>query len=106
MNFNISIDKDFSFKLGAHEIKVYLVDAKHKKLKHEGDYHTEGVYLAEELSIYLLKTNPPSLIFSTFFHELIHAIEHIYTIRIKHTDLNLIGECISQVLIDNFQVKK
>jgi hypothetical protein len=119
---NINLSKDFSLKFGAHKIKVKFVADDHSainsstKTKNNKDSQTSevsqeeeapsppdhGAYHSHSLTIYIKKSDPDSIKLSCLLHEIIHAAEHIYTIDMEHTHVNLIGEVMAQVLQDNF----
>lgn len=109
MQINIPLDKDFDIEVGAHKIKVKFVDS--AKLKEEAeqspdptdDTHVYGIWDPETFTIYINKNGPDSMKISTLFHELIHAMEDFFAIKVSHKDLNLIADIIAQCL---FSVKR
>ena len=136
MKFNLPLNKDFELKVGAHIIHVFFVDddheafhqdgievedAKDKKPKdnkdndgnNEDDYEScedselmHGCWIPETNSIYIRKDDSESMKTSTFFHEIFHVFQSIYSVSISHKDLNLAAEIMTQVLYDNFSQSK
>lgn len=68
-----------------------------------GDF---GCFNSEEYTIYIRHPDNYSFQLSTFIHEMIHAIEHIYLIEFDHQHLNLVAEVLTQVLMVNFSTTK
>lgn len=99
MNYSIPLDDDFDIKVGAHTIHVRLVDETDDGL---GDGH-HGTWIPSKYTICINSKDPYSIRLSTFLHELIHVFEGFYGIKISHKDLNLVGDVLTQVLMDNFQ---
>lgn len=99
MNYSIPLDDDFDLKVGAHTIHVRLVDSSNDGL---GDSN-HGTWVPGKYTIFLSKDDPYSIRLSTFLHELIHVFEGFYEIKISHKDLNLVGDALTQVIMDNFQ---
>ncbi len=100
MDYRIQLDEDFDIKVGAHTIHIKMVTPEHDGL---GDNH--GIWLPSKYTIYLLKKDPYSVKLSTFLHELIHVFEAFYEIKISHKDLNLVGDMLTMVLMENFKVE-
>lgn len=94
MNINVNVNTDHKIKIGAHEIKVFFVEPEHPRL--DGD---QGAY--NNYEIYINKKSAESIRFSTLLHEIIHAIEEIYTFSLDHVKLNLISESLAQALYQN-----
>lgn len=102
MEYGIQLEEDFDIKVGAHTIHVKLVDPTHDGL---GETN-HGTWIPSKYSIFLNQKDPYSVRLSTFLHELIHVFEAFYEIKISHKDLNLVGDALAQVFIDNFKVEK
>lgn len=62
-----------------------------------------GCWDTEKMTIFIRKDVSPEMKLSTLFHEMIHAIECVYTTEFDHKDLNLVGEVFSQIFLDNFK---
>ena len=102
MDYDICLDEDFDLKVGAHTIHVKVVDNYDDGLGESN----HGTWLPHKYTICLNKDDPYSIRLSTFLHELIHVFESFYEIKISHRDLNLVGDAMTQVLIDNFSKKQ
>jgi hypothetical protein len=98
---SIPLEGEFEIKVGAHTFFVKYVDSGNNWL---GD-DNHGVYVGHIYTIFINDSDPDSIKLSTFFHELMHALEELYDLKMSHRDLNVLGEVFSQVLIDNFQLK-
>lgn len=103
MDYTIQLDEDFDLKVGAHTIKVRIVNSDNDGLM-ATDAH--GLYIAAKYMILLDAQDPYSIRLSTLIHELIHVFEHFYEISMKHQDVNLVGDILAQILLDNFVVEK
>lgn len=101
MKSSLNLKTDHEFKLGIHTIKVKFVAPDHEYLK--GDH---GCYQPQEYTIYINKVDPDTIKYSTYLHESIHVFEHIYTFSLNHTVLNLIAECLTQVLLQDKKCNK
>lgn len=99
-NFEVSLDKDFDLKVGAHTIHVVFVPGDHTALSD----HSNGAWFRAEYTIYISADDPESMRLSSLYHELIHVLEDFYNVKMSHRDLNLVGDIIAQIMIDNFQV--
>ncbi len=107
MKFNINLNNDFNIKISSHTIQVKFVSPEHEVLKPTEEHELcHGVYIAEEFTIYIRKTDPETMKLSTFFHEMFHVLEHIFTFELDHKELNLVAECLTQTMLDNFKVIK
>lgn len=102
MKFELSLDEDFELKLGAHTWKIMFVDLKNEL----SEEHAWGVCCSSKQMIHIDKNAPYSMKLSTIFHELIHAMEDIYEVKLDHRDLNLIGDVLAQIMLDNFVIKE
>lgn len=100
MDFDINLDQDFDVKIGPHLFRVMFVPRNSDSL--DDNY---GSYSSRTLTILISKDAPDSLKLSTLFHEIIHVLEDLYDIKISHKDLNLVGDMIAQVLLDNFKIE-
>ncbi len=110
MNYVIDLDKDFSLKIGGHEIKVFFVSPADPRLNlddvvRKDALSNHGIYNGERYEIYINNNDPYTVKLSTLIHEITHSLEDFYQIKISHRDINLIGEIFSQILIDNFSNK-
>lgn len=94
MKLSINLDSDHEIQIGAHKVKIKFVENTHSRI--DDDY---GCYVTHEKTIYINKTVPETLKFSSLLHEIEHAIEDIYGVELDHTILNLIGEALSQALL-------
>lgn len=110
MKFNLVLNKDFSIKVSSHIIYVKFLPPDHDIWKTgnpiEDQEVCHGMYVAEDYTIYIRSTDPESMKLSTFYHELFHVFEHFYTFSLDHKELNLVAECLTQTLLDNFKVQK
>lgn len=104
MMFDLSMEKDFRINIGAHKWHVKFVDLTNT-IGSSNDDCLLGVCLFEHQTILISDKSSYSMRLSTFFHELIHAFECIYDIKISHQDLNLVGDALSQVLISSCKAK-
>jgi hypothetical protein len=52
--------------------------------------------------IYIKKGMSPRETFSTFIHEVLHAMEHEHNIRIKHKVIYKLEKALYELLVDNF----
>lgn len=101
MIFGLSLDEDFTIKVGAHTWSVSFVEMRTEL----SESHTWGICLADKQEILINKNASYSMRLSTFFHELIHAFEYVYEVQIPHRDVNLVGDVLAQVFIDSLEVK-
>lgn len=97
MKFEINLEKDFQIKLSSHTINVKFID--------EAIFEDHGAYDPKTCTIFLNKNGSYPMVLSSFIHELIHAVEHVYTLELDHIELNLVAESITQVFVDNFKLK-
>lgn len=94
MKFQINLDNDHEVQIGAHIIYVKFVSVDHSRL--DGNH---GCYLPKEFTIFINKDDPDTIKLSTYFHELAHVVEHIYTVELDHIVLNLVSESLAQVVL-------
>ena len=85
-------DEDYAIKF------VKTVERKQKA----GDEETLGLCDFDEKIIYVKEDQEPDMIFGTVIHELGHAMEHEYKIRISHKAIYQLDEAITQLFKDNF----
>jgi hypothetical protein len=76
------------------------------KVRPGAQMEDHGEYDPKTFTISVRLEDPETLRISSFVHELMHAIEHVYTLEMDHTQLNLFSESITQVLVDNFKSAK
>lgn len=65
-----------SFQLGGHTFTVKMVEEE-EMLRRTGDQEAYGLFVPDELSVYLLKPSRKlkrSLVLQTFWHEFYHAM--------------------------------
>lgn len=100
MIFDLPLDKDFSLKIGAHVWKVRFVE----ELPSEDHYDMWGSCCFQTLTISVVRREDLdySMVLSTFFHEVLHAYEYTYNVRMSHKDLNIIGELLADMFLGNF----
>lgn len=100
MIFSIDLEKDFTFKLGAHQWRVEYTDVTPDMVN---DHTTWGICVPEKQLIRINKIATPSMRLSTLLHEIMHAFEAVYEITIDHRDLNLVGDAFAQIMLDSFR---
>jgi hypothetical protein len=89
-----------SMKVGKSTYKVELAP-----FIEEGEGKiTRGYCCTKRKTIVLLATLSEAELFSTFIHELLHAIEHEHDVRIKHSLVYAMEGPISEVLKKNFHL--
>lgn len=99
MYFNLELQDDFKVKIGPHYWTVVFVDSIPNMTQ---DEHGWGYCCLETETIFLRNGMSYSMRLSTFLHEVLHALEFLYDIKIKHNDLNLVADLLTQVLMDTF----
>lgn len=87
---------DFELMFGAHKIEVKFVEDD----TWDGGVH--GDWSIDKMRIRIQSDMPYPLTLSTFIHEFMHAVEDLYSLEIQHKELNILGDCIASMLIQNF----
>ena len=73
-------------------------------IEEKGRVVTRGYFCPKRHTITLLSTLSDKELFSTFIHELLHAIEHYYRVRIPHKLVYAQEGPISETLLRNFHL--
>lgn len=66
---------------------------------------TRGYCVQEDRFIAIREKLGAREAFATLLHETLHAIEHEYSLPIKHDLVYALEEALSQVLLDNFRIE-
>ena len=106
MKFEIPLDEDFQFELGAHTCYVRFVDADDPKLKDDEEHFVWGCWRGIDNTIYINNEVPDSFKLSTFLHEMFHVYEDYFDLKFQsHANLNMTSEFTAEVLLRNFTTK-
>lgn len=109
--FKIKNQEKTIIKLAHHTITINVVDPESKLWKEqvqsgEGENHIYGCWIATQSAIFIRNDLPKEMFISTLFHEIFHAIEDLYEVKIRHQDLNLMSDMMANIFLQNFLIKK
>tara|TARA_R100000808_G_scaffold18489_1_gene40494 strand:+ start:2000 stop:2305 length:306 start_codon:yes stop_codon:yes gene_type:complete len=101
MRLDLPLAGERRIRIGSHEWLLRFVDS----IETDGDCTTHGVCESSTRTITVARIASESWVLSTLLHEVMHAIEHTYEVRIRHQDLNLFADILAGVLIDNWRTE-
>jgi len=99
MYYLVELEEDFELKVGAHTIYVQFVPSDNLELGSDN----YGKWVPNKFTILIRNCSPYSMKLSTLLHEILHVLETVYVIDISHKDLNVAGDALAQILLDNFR---
>jgi hypothetical protein len=85
-------------RLGGHAIAV---KRKENLVEHAEAY---GLFDPDELAIYLDKKLSGTLLWETFFHEVVEAINHFTEMELEHKNIQIMGVFLHQAFESGFSL--